>query len=732
MGNRLVFILLAFFFNSIGTLAQERISYWGHLNFNISDPPTIDKSYGGKICLGSPNGKIVAFIGVRIDTIYFPINNQKVVLPKKYRPTWDSYQQTIGDISPVLVKDKDDTSKMYLIVSSEDIINYPQAVLLKYTIKKMASTQYEIITPPDTILKTKKGYYRKLKLLPATSEKDAWLIVVHQNSNAGFNMLSIYYDGSEFSQRNICSDVFGFLQMSSMRTGEICVNTKGNRLYTGFESVSQPIKSTDTILLCSYLFDRVTGKIAKEKIAHKKIIFFDAHSNGFENICTSANDSFIYANSFSRDTADLLQTNFCLEQIKLASNSNSVEQLGSKKLSSYTQNSFNSSLALAPNRKILFGYDKKVGCIWYPDSLGKSSLPDTNYLQSSYTSPYCIYNKYAYFGYITCGGVFLTNKSDTGFIDFTWYSGAGDSISVSDYSPVSFKYSVDGKYLVKLKAIDKNGFTAWYSDSISVFGYSGIDTTTIPYIHAVSINENSDSLNVIWKPVAQSFGYIIHYDTGSQTKFTSYTVDTAYYLPYDNTYPKKYNVTIKAFDGCKNYTMSSAVSSSILLETLSNEPTKLMWNPYTNWQTASINYEIQTGNKASWSLLTNRIDTSLNLNFFEEDNIVSCYRVVALGVSPIQVSKSNILCINNEPSIFIPNAFTPNGDGLNDVWKVFTTGAERISFEIFDRWGEVIVAGSDVQAWDGNGYPSGLYYYRVQYTDKKGRHSQKGKIQLIR
>ncbi|MBK9301794.1 MAG: gliding motility-associated C-terminal domain-containing protein [Bacteroidetes bacterium] len=90
--------------------------------------------------------------------------------------------------------------------------------------------------------------------------------------------------------------------------------------------------------------------------------------------------------------------------------------------------------------------------------------------------------------------------------------------------------------------------------------------------------------------------------------------------------------------------------------------------------------------------------------------------------------------------VFIPNAFSPNGDGNNDVFKVTTSsGLELIQFEIYDRWGKKIWYTDDFrEGWDGNdrGQPSDMntYYYIFRYkclTDGEN-YIKKGDINLVR
>lgn len=88
--------------------------------------------------------------------------------------------------------------------------------------------------------------------------------------------------------------------------------------------------------------------------------------------------------------------------------------------------------------------------------------------------------------------------------------------------------------------------------------------------------------------------------------------------------------------------------------------------------------------------------------------------------------------------LFIPNAFTPNGDGLNDVLKVYGNSIKQIRFMVFNQWGEKLFETTSLgDGWDGtqNGkkQPSGVYMYVCQVTMNDGRETiKKGSVNLIR
>jgi gliding motility-associated-like protein len=88
--------------------------------------------------------------------------------------------------------------------------------------------------------------------------------------------------------------------------------------------------------------------------------------------------------------------------------------------------------------------------------------------------------------------------------------------------------------------------------------------------------------------------------------------------------------------------------------------------------------------------------------------------------------------------IRLPTAFTPDGDGVNDVFTGFTYGFETLSISIFDRWGRLVH--HDVAPrvyWDGTQQgmplPSGTYPYIIRAVQKNGvRRTLKGVVDLIR
>ncbi|MFN0200827.1 MAG: PKD domain-containing protein [Bacteroidia bacterium] len=81
------------------------------------------------------------------------------------------------------------------------------------------------------------------------------------------------------------------------------------------------------------------------------------------------------------------------------------------------------------------------------------------------------------------------------------------------------------------------------------------------------------------------------------------------------------------------------------------------------------------------------------------------------------------------PHLFVPNVFSPNGDGTHDTFLIEYDGNETFQLEIFDRWGSPIFLSTDVKkVWTGEEQGTGVYYYLLSIGSKEYR----GNVTLMR
>ncbi len=114
------------------------------------------------------------------------------------------------------------------------------------------------------------------------------------------------------------------------------------------------------------------------------------------------------------------------------------------------------------------------------------------------------------------------------------------------------------------------------------------------------------------------------------------------------------------------------------------------------------------------------------------------YRIVAVKKGEMETqSTSNQLALEKNFSVYIPNAFTPNGDGLNDTFEPVARGIQSLEMEVFNRWGEKIFeADSEEARWDGTHggkeAQSGVYVYKIRAQTLSGEYiTKKGHVTLV-
>jgi gliding motility-associated-like protein len=98
---------------------------------------------------------------------------------------------------------------------------------------------------------------------------------------------------------------------------------------------------------------------------------------------------------------------------------------------------------------------------------------------------------------------------------------------------------------------------------------------------------------------------------------------------------------------------------------------------------------------------------------------------------------SNVTEVTPYMSIYIPNSFTPNGDGLNDTFGVYGEAIQGFRIQVFNRWGQMIFESTDVNLrwngiYDGQQVPQGSYVYRVVASGITGKTTTRdGTVSVI-
>ncbi len=139
----------------------------------------------------------------------------------------------------------------------------------------------------------------------------------------------------------------------------------------------------------------------------------------------------------------------------------------------------------------------------------------------------------------------------------------------------------------------------------------------------------------------------------------------------------------------------------------------------------------------NWTLC-NTATSSSNTVTYPLNDIGNCCITLVAANSTCTNSATKCIDVVNQAVVSIPNVFTPNGDGRNELFKVTSIGLKSLNCSIYDRWGLKLYEWDGLNGyWDGNAKsgsaPDGTYFYLINYTDLKDvSTSEKGFLNLFR
>lgn len=154
---------------------------------------------------------------------------------------------------------------------------------------------------------------------------------------------------------------------------------------------------------------------------------------------------------------------------------------------------------------------------------------------------------------------------------------------------------------------------------------------------------------------------------------------------------------------------------------------EIYWNAYTAWKAGVRNYQIlRTDPFLPETKISQKPGNMLKLTDAQlyDDCGLYFYRVIAIENSkskPFE-SSSNTIALVQQPLVFTPTAFTPNGDDLNDSWMVISSFVKEFNIHIYNRWGEQIFQSSDKKflfnGTFGDNMPRDeIFAYIIRFTD---------------
>lgn len=124
--------------------------------------------------------------------------------------------------------------------------------------------------------------------------------------------------------------------------------------------------------------------------------------------------------------------------------------------------------------------------------------------------------------------------------------------------------------------------------------------------------------------------------------------------------------------------------------------------------------------------------------FFASNNDME-YKIDVSDIHTCLTTDTIKMLILKKPGFYLPTAFTPNGDGLNDVAKPYLVGMKSLkNFSVFNRWGNLVFYSSTyAEGWDGKykgtAQDAGVYVWVLEFIDSSDKKiTEKGTITIIR
>ena len=338
------------------------------------------------------------------------------------------------------------------------------------------------------------------------------------------------------------------------------------------------------------------------------------------------------------------------------------------------------------------------------------------------------------FEYDTCaaGPVSFVNESTTlsaGIQEISWNFGDGMFYNADN---INFFFPTSGNLPVTLTVTDVNDCAATKSDFVAYFPLEPelfiAPSASLACTPASITFDNLDTL--------VSDEYDITWDFGDGNGSTSVSPTHVYENPGIYTI----NLDIKNPFDCRTTeefpSLIQVTPSPIADFTFTPEELTIV-NSTANFIDNSIS-------AITWDWNFNDIATSNEINpiFTFPDTGFQMVQLIVTHLNGCTDTTSQLIDIFPSGELFMPNAFTPNGDGQNDIFipVALLFGSNDYSFTIWNRWGERVFFSDDIHTgWNGtknnSGKPSspGVYLYLIEYTDTRGsKRQQKGFATLVR
>lgn len=343
----------------------------------------------------------------------------------------------------------------------------------------------------------------------------------------------------------------------------------------------------------------------------------------------------------------------------------------------------------------------------------------------SISSPVTIgtYPRSAFEGDSACSGRPLqlrdTSTNQVGLIN-RWHWGFGNGASSSLQDPV-VSFPQPGIYPVRLAVTSAQGCT---SDTLQKNIAIGATPSLGMQFNDVCLSRPASFQGENQQPLSTVQSWSWNFGDGATDSVAAPT------HIYQN--PGTYPVTLHALatNGCLSDTITGSIHIIQIRAFAGNDTIAAFGQP--------IQLQASGGSFYNWSPPDGLSDPAISDPVANLQRDMTYYLTVT---SPEGCAGRDTLHIKvyQGPQFYVPTAFTPNGDGENDVFRPIAVGMSRLYyFRVFDRWGkEMFFTNQLMNGWDGEDHgqqaPMGTYVWEIKGADYRGKTvERKGMVTLIR
>lgn len=354
---------------------------------------------------------------------------------------------------------------------------------------------------------------------------------------------------------------------------------------------------------------------------------------------------------------------------------------------------------------------------------------------------------------IGCGPKVVTLRDQSiGDSIRVWWGDASQSVALATGGTHVHTYLNRGRYTLVQVAFRYFNGILFCTDTIKhTVTVTGFDSTEVVQLQIKTITVDSslhpEKINVGWSHHPEAVRYELYradIDRAARYQKVYTTTDTSVKSWTDTSSRPWEDVRyyrLLAFDSCGNAGLGSNYGRNMVLNLRDENTSQLAtWDEYQQWTSGVSQYELYRRRTpdSTWELISSQ--SSLNyrdVDFFKEATSSAQYRVKAVS-NQAESAWSNTVKIDFPTLLQWTNAFTPNGDGLNDKLYYKGSNLKSINLTVLSRWGDVIYQGdgSVNGGWDGlyqgKPVPIGAYAVIVLATDLEGKQIRKtGTVMVV-